>query len=149
MQWDEREQLHRFGRWVIRRTQFAIWRREIVRKRARLALRHLGNRVTSTWRRLREGNGRTDFISRNPDRDVPAAFIWAAAGYRPQPYDGPLALLLSEDLLDRGQHLTRDWQGLAPRLTVHQLKGSHLECITAHVDDLVANIDKCLQQITP
>ncbi len=149
LSWDERERLHRFGRWVIRRTQFALWRDEILREQARLALRHMSNRVAATWKKLR-GNRDVQVAdsSGNSERDVPSAFLWAAAGYRARPYGASLALFLSEDLLQRGHHLARDWEQLAPALTVQQLKGSHLECITAHVDDLVGNIEQCLQRIS-
>ena len=81
------------------------------------------------------------------ERDVPTAFLWAAASYRPQQYQGPMAVLLSEDLLHRGDHLEQAWNRLAPKVTVHSLKGSHLECITAHVDTLADTIDNCLQTL--
>jgi hypothetical protein len=80
---------------------------------------------------------------------VPASFLWAAADYSPKPYAAPVALLLSEDLLKRSQHLAEDWQRLASRLTVHPVKGSHLECITAHVNDLAATIGGCLRGVSP
>ena len=41
------------------------------------------------------------------DRDLPSAFRWASASYRPATYDGPVALLLSEDVLDRADNVAR------------------------------------------
>ena len=75
----------------------------------------------------------------------PSAFLWAAAGYTGRVYDGAMAVLLSEDVLRDSQNISRKWQELAPDVIVHPLKGSHLECITAHVDTLAATIQSCLQ----
>jgi hypothetical protein len=59
-----------------------------------------------------------------------------------------VALLLSDDVVRRGRNLSEEWQGLAPEVTVHPLIGSHLECITAHVDTLAQTIESCLQSTT-
>ena len=81
------------------------------------------------------------------ERDLPSAFLWASAGYRPQAYHGPVALLFSEDVLHGGGELARDWREFAPQLSVHPLHGSHLECITAHVKTLSQTIDECLRNV--
>ncbi|HXA09016.1 MAG TPA: hypothetical protein VNW28_03480, partial [Chthoniobacterales bacterium] len=67
-----------------------------------------------------------------------------SAGYRPQPYHAPVALLLSEDVLPENM-LASDWQHLAPNIVIHPLRGSHLECITTHVEILAEKIKTCLQ----
>jgi hypothetical protein len=53
-------------------------------------------------------------------------------------------LLLSSDVVRHGNVLA-EWQELAPKVMVHPLMGSHLECITAHVDTLAQTIERCLQ----
>jgi hypothetical protein len=58
-----------------------------------------------------------------------------------------MSVLLSEDLLERGDHLDRAWRRLAQKAEVFQLKGSHLECITAHVGPLAETIDRCLRRV--
>ncbi|MBV9008673.1 MAG: amino acid adenylation domain-containing protein [Verrucomicrobia bacterium] len=147
--WDENKRLAQFARWAVRHAQFAIWRDEILREQARLAVKHLRKRVLARWKELRTNDRRKDVADARAGRDVPASFLWAAAEYSPQPYAAPAALLLSEDLLKRSQHLAEDWQRLASRLTVHQVKGSHLECITAHVNDLAATMEQCLRGVFP
>ena len=79
------------------------------------------------------------------DYDAASVFLWAAAGYEGRRYDGPMAVLLSEDVLRDSHPISRKWQELAPEVIVHPLKGSHLECITAHVDTLAATIQSCLE----
>ncbi len=152
LRWDERKQLQQFREWWLRRAQFAIWQGESAPSRGRLVVRQFRNRIASAWNTFRR---KTDDIANAPlaqtglsnERDVPAAFLWAAASYQPQRYDGPMAVLLSEDLLHRGDHLEQAWNRLARKVTVHSLKGSHLECITAHVDPLAETIDSCLRNI--
>jgi amino acid adenylation domain-containing protein len=152
LRWDEQKQLKQFREWWLRRAQFALWQRESAPKRGRLIIRQLRSRIISGWNALRRNS---DDVAAAPitqsglpgERDVPTAFLWAAASYRPQQYGGAMAVLLSDDLLHRGDHLEQTWTRFAPRATVHSLKGSHLECITAHVDTLAETIDRCLQNI--
>ncbi len=78
---------------------------------------------------------------------MPSAFLWASAQYRPRPYHGPVALLVSDDVVGRGRNLSAEWRALAPDVRIHPLIGSHLECITAHVDTLAQTIESCLQSV--
>ena len=78
---------------------------------------------------------------------MPSAFLWASAHYRPRPFDGPVALLLSDDVVHHGRNLSAEWREIAPKVMVHPLPGSHLECITAHVDTLAQTIESCLQSV--
>jgi thioesterase domain-containing protein len=148
--WDEQMQLHRFRRGWLRREQLALWRERDLRTQMQLLVRQFRKRIASalmpSLRKIETARNPFETPAIN-QRDVPSTFLWAAAGYRAQPYHSPMALLLSEDLLHRGDHIERAWQRLAPKVALHQLKGSHLECITAHVDDLVETIEKCLQVI--
>ena len=152
LRWNEQKQMKQFGEWWLRRAQFALWQKESAPTRGRLIVRQFRNRIVSVWNTLRRKSGDiADAPIAEPgmtsERDVPTAFLWAAASYRPQQYHAPMAVLLSEDLLHRGDHLEQAWNRFAPKATVHSLKGSHLECITAHVDTLADTIDNCLRNI--
>jgi len=152
--WDDHEQVEHFGRWALLRAQFALWYKLNVQAQARLVIRQIRKRFVAIcgklqWHVKRLVSVAEPDIEPSRERDMPLAFTWAAAGYRPRPYPGPVAVLLSEDLLHRGDHLARAWQQLAPKVTVHPLRGSHLECITAHVDTLAKTIDSCLRSIAP
>lgn len=68
--------------------------------------------------------------------DAGGAFLWAAAGYRPQPYAGRATLLLSTDLGGgHPENPTGRWRRLLPSgaLEVRNLPGGHLACLTDHV----------------
>ena len=78
---------------------------------------------------------------------MPSAFLWASAHYRPRPYGGSVALLLSDDVVHHGRNLSAEWREIAPKVTVHPRPGSHLECITAYVDTLAKTIPSCLQSV--
>ena len=86
--------------------------------------------------------------ARPQERDLPSAFQWASAVYRPKPYDGPIALLLSQDVIGMAENPSREWRELASKTTVHSLPGSHLECITEHVEMLAKEIQKCLRDVS-
>ena len=147
--WDEQTRINHFRKWWLRRAQFALWQKESAQTRSSLIIRQFRNRLVSIWNMLwkKPAHARGAEAHVRSERDVPATFLYASAGYRPKSYQGPAAVLLSEDLLHRGDHLEQAWARLAPKVSVHSLKGSHLECITAHVDTLAETIDRCLQAI--
>jgi amino acid adenylation domain-containing protein len=147
--WNEQTRVNHFRKWWLRRAQFALWQKESAQTRSSLLIRQFRNRLVSVWNMLRKkpAHARGAEAHVRSERDVPATFLYASAGYRPRPYQGRAAVLLSEDLLHRGDHLAQAWARLAPKVSVHSLKGSHLECITAHVDTLAETIDRCLQNI--
>jgi amino acid adenylation domain-containing protein len=146
--WNEATRVNRFRHWWLRRVQFALWQKESAQARSRLVFRQLRKRITSVWNCLRQTAGaRADVAGPGAERDVPATFLYAAAGYRPRPYHGRMATLFSEDLLHRGDHLEQAWLRFAPRVTVHSLRGRHLECITAHIETLAETIDRCLTSV--
>ncbi len=142
LRWDEETQINHFRQWWLRRVQFGLWQKESAPARGSLVIRQFRNRLASVWNagRHKQSDALTVEPNANGERDVPATFLYASAGYQPQPYRGSIAVLLSEDLLHRGDHLEQAWARLAPKVTVHSLKGSHLECITAHVDNLAETI---------
>lgn len=152
--WDDDAKVAHFERWIQRRARLALWGGLTLKAQTRIAWQRMRNHLASTGRRLRprptgpSGPGSTS-AEALPGRDVPSAFLWASASYRLQPYEGAVALLLSEDVLRGGADIAREWQQLAPGVTVHPLIGSHLECITAHVDTLAETIECCLESVSP
>ncbi len=153
LRWDDRAKVDHFGRWTLWRGRLARWSGLSVPAQARVVLRRVSNRFVRLYNRLRPrpepgasqsiGPAKSD-ASREREPDVPSAFQWASARYRPQSYQGPVALLLSDDVVRHPKNVS-EWQELAPKVTVHPLLGTHLECITAHVDTLAQTIENCLQ----
>jgi len=130
-QWDDTTHLKRFSQWAL--------------LRANLLGGENGCRRTNPCRNTENPQShRVYLVSQsadnihNPGRANPGArcalkFSLGRHRYRAKPYHGAMSVLLSEDLLDRGDHLDRAWRRLASKAAVFPLKGSHLECITAHV----------------
>ncbi len=82
----------------------------------------------------------------DPRWDVPLVFLWAAGGYAPKSYQGAMTLLLSQDLHDGTDgKLVRDWKRYAPGVQMRGLSGSHLACITEHVDLLADTMKDVLE----
>ncbi|MGI9088548.1 MAG: condensation domain-containing protein [Chthoniobacterales bacterium] len=155
LRWNDDETVRKFGRLAIWRARLAEGIAQNVRAQTRAAPRRICHRLTGIFAAARNRLGAHDQTTRPPtsaaieiERDLPSAFQWASAGYRPQPYAGPLALLLSEDVIGAARNPSREWQRLAPALTVHPLPGSHLECITAHVETLAKEIEGRLEKAT-
>jgi amino acid adenylation domain-containing protein len=140
--WDDRLQLNRFRQWALLHTKFDWWWKSDVSKKIRSTVRKIRNRMFPQRPAINTAQD-----ERIPVRDVATGFLWAATGYRPKPYPGLMSVLLSEDLLERGDHLDREWRRLAHQAAVFPLKGSHLECITAHVGSLAETIDRCLRTV--
>jgi amino acid adenylation domain-containing protein len=149
--WNEEKQHHQFRRWWLRREQLALWREEDVKTQARLLVRQL-RRAFGTVRRGAQktppAQNKAAAIAPAKPRDVLSTFLWAAAGYHARKYWGAMVALLSEDLLRRGDRLGDAWLRLTPKVKVRSLKGRHLECITAHVDNLAGTIDDILARNT-
>ena len=144
IRWNERVQIDRFREWALLRTKFLLWRRLGLRKKLHSAMRQILKRTVPGFLR---GRAKNSSAQDEQARDVPTTFLWAAAAYRPRPYRAPMAVLLSQDLMERGDCLARAWQRLADKAVVHPLPGNHLECITAHVDTLAERIDQCLRNL--
>lgn len=157
LRWDDHAKVDHFGRWVLWRGRLIRWYGLNVQAQTRVVLRRVSNRFVRAYDMLRPRFRRGANQSVSPvessvpgrrERDVPSAFLWASARYHPRPYHGPVALLLSDDVVCHGRNISAEWQGLAPAVTMHPLIGSHLECITAHVDTLAQTIESCLQSVT-
>jgi hypothetical protein len=129
--------------------------RQNMRTQTRTASRRIFQRTATIFGSVRSrvplGNKTQSPVESNipqtTERDLPSAFQWAAAAYRPQRYDGPVALLLSEDVIGAARNPSREWQELAPKTSVLSLPGSHLECITEHVETLAKEIEHCLENV--
>jgi non-ribosomal peptide synthetase component F/thioesterase domain-containing protein len=151
--WSDEAKVAHFERWILHRARLALWGGLTFGAQTRIAFGRIYNRFRSFCRLvLPRGRPVEERALPNAealaDRDVPSAFLWASASYRLKPYDGAFALLLSEDVLSEGADIAREWKQLAPGVTVHPLTGSHLECITAHVDTLAETIEQCLQSVS-
>ncbi|MEO5722132.1 MAG: hypothetical protein ABIR71_11760 [Chthoniobacterales bacterium] len=148
--WDEDAQVAHFERWVVNRARLDLWRTLSFREQSRTLVRRVSNQAGSLVRLLRRrrkapASPTAPSAEDITGRDMASLFLWASAGYRAQPYDRPVALLLSDDVLCSVENVARAWKQLAPDLTIHPLKGSHLECITAHVDNLANTMERCLE----
>ena len=152
--WDDHAKVEHFGRWALWRGRLSRWYGLTVRAQLRVVLRRVSNRFVRAYNvvrpRLRGGAGPSVNLedsnaSGRRERDAPTAFLWASTRYRPRPFHGPVALLLSDDVMQGDRNIAGEWQKLAPRVVVHPLIGSHLECITEHVDTLAQTIESCLQ----
>lgn len=150
--WDDKTKVANFGLWVARRTRLANWFELDLRTRLGAFLHWISWRVLKTWngwrRRLSppgesSANSATTNAATDSDRDARLDFLWASAGYRPRPYAGPVAVLVSDDVMHT--NLLDEWRQFAPEAAIHRLIGSHLECITVHVDKLAGTIETCLQ----
>lgn len=153
LRWSDRAKVDHFGLWTLWRGRLARWSGLSLPAQARVVCRRIGNRFVRVYNLLRprrqEATNQSDGpaklgIPNEREPDVPSAFVWASAGYRPRPYQGPVALLLSDDVVRHPKNVS-EWRELAPKVTVHPLLGSHLECITEHVDSLAQTIENCLQ----
>jgi non-ribosomal peptide synthetase component F/thioesterase domain-containing protein len=156
LHWDDHAQVDHFGRWVLWGGRLTRWYGLDVQAQACVVFRRISNRLVRAYdmlrSRLRPGTNQSvspaeASVPGRRERDVSAAFLWASASYRPQPYHGPVALLLSDDVVRDGRNVLEEWRELAAKVTVHPLLGSHLECITAHVDTLAQTIESCLQSV--
>jgi hypothetical protein len=154
LHWDDHARVDHFGRWGLWRGRLARWSGLDLQSQARIVFRRILNRFVRVYQMIgrpfrRDTGPSVSAAADAPGRreyDMPAAFLWASARYRPQPYHGPVALLLSDDVVRHGRNVT-EWQELAPKVTVHPLRGTHLECITAHVDALAQTIESCLRGV--
>jgi amino acid adenylation domain-containing protein len=140
--WDDRTEFNRFRQWALLHAKLDWWWKQDAFKKIGSAVRKLRNRALRQRPTIP-----TVQDERIAERDVATSFLWAATGYRPKPYRGLMSVLLSEDLLEYGDHLEREWRRLARQAAVFPLKGSHLECITTHVSNLAETIGRCLRGV--
>lgn len=151
LRWDDHAKVEHFGRWVLWRGRLQRWYGLDVQTQVRIIFHRLSNRIVRAYNALRPRrrgtrsvNGAESDAARGRTRDIPSAFLWAAACYNPQAYRGPVTLLLSDDVMRGSRDIVREWRKVASNVVLHPLIGSHLECITAHVDTLAQTIESCL-----
>jgi len=65
-------------------------------------------------------------------RDLRAAYLWSAAGYRPRKYRGAALLFCCDSTMVRLHTKIRAWQRLLPDATMHIMPGEHLDLVTTH-----------------
>ena len=149
---NEQRRFALFARWHFLVARLERWwlmnfpeKMEVVRRRVQNRWQRL---VWRFWPPAPQSNGSAapgDWF--DPRWDVPLVFLWATAGYAPEPYHGPATLLLSSDLTNgKGEEdAPLEWQKLVSALDTHELAGSHLACITEHVDGLAESVRDCLK----
>lgn len=151
--WDEEARLAHFGSWAILHARLAM---RLAARRAKTPRqrRSIAERAARTLRFVRRRlhlespqKAKDGTVTLQAEPDLPAAFRWASASYRPRLYTGPITLLLSEDVLTASGRILRSWQQLAPNVKVEPLRGSHLECITEHVEELAQTIELSLRSM--
>ncbi|MDQ6625650.1 MAG: hypothetical protein M3Y69_05845, partial [Verrucomicrobiota bacterium] len=144
--WTDDRKVHHFGR-------YAIWHARLAQgviSTARTEISAVPRRLLAFRKRLSQQpkiRGAESPKGNQPsfERDIPSFFQWAAAGYRRQPYSGAISLLLSEDVANQKENAATGWQRLASENMVYTLPGTHLECITDHVETLAGRIESILQ----
>ncbi len=161
--WDSARQLYHFCRWHFLLERFNRWREmgvggqwSILRRRVADAARRVFGRVfpapaaetapvtggtVDLAPHDRGGSGK-DGSWFDPRWDVPLVFLWAEGGYEVKTFSGPATLLLSHDLAgpDAEEPAVQEWSRHLPCLDTRELAGSHLACITEHVDSLAETI---------
>ena len=65
--------------------------------------------------------------------DLREHFLAAEYSYIPDPYAGPVLLLWPEDEPESAKEALRRWRGIAPRVTLKTLSGTHHGCLTSDV----------------
>jgi thioesterase domain-containing protein len=151
-------QLYIFCRWHFLVARLERWARMPLREKASVLCRRLIGR----WRRLTQGlqpakpltastilgggvrkSADSDWF--DPRWDVPLVYLWSAGGYSPEPYAGAATVLLSRDLFHgSGERELANLRQHLKKLDVQELPGSHLACITEHVNELAETIARCL-----
>jgi amino acid adenylation domain-containing protein len=154
-------QLHLFCRWHFLLARLERWVHMKMGEKVAIA----GRRLAGGWEYLRrrfepanapapaaapglgESSARTQTDSDwfDPRWDVPLVYLWSAGAYVAKPYAGATTVLLSDDLFcgSRAKEMVK-WKKYLETMEVRELPGSHLACITEHVDALAKTIVSCL-----
>lgn len=68
------------------------------------------------------------------------AYHWILTSYVPKPFEGRVTMLLTDEQFEMTPFILKQWRKVAPQLRVERIPGSHLGCITTHLDDLAQKI---------
>lgn len=68
---------------------------------------------------------------------------WMIAGYTPRPSRAPLTILWSSA---EGAAPTSRWKNVAPVAETHIIPGTHVTCLSEHLDALIAHLASCLNR---
>ncbi len=129
-----------------------------VRRAIRTVTSHL-RRAVSRWRYKRSRREPFDSKSFSP-ADLCAADpmpqelsfgnfvgpLWAHGAYRPQPYDGFVALFVSDDLASHRHVPGRGWGRWASNLREYSVPGDHVTCVTKYKAELAKKLHECLAE---
>ena len=77
-------------------------------------------------------------------RDWLGSFIWALAGYYPQPYPGKVTYLYASENPDSRKLWWGTVRKSGPGADVRLLPGNHVTCRTTHLDHLTEQLRSCL-----
>ncbi len=80
------------------------------------------------------------------EQEILSKLLWMISAYTPSPYDGPVAMFLTDEQKDFTPFLPRKWRRVAPLLQVHRVPGRHLGAITTDVHVLAAKLHACLER---
>jgi thioesterase domain-containing protein len=69
-----------------------------------------------------------------------AAYHWVLTSYVPKRYHGRVTMLLTDEQFDQTPFNLKQWQKAAPQIRVERIPGSHMSCITTHLDDIARKI---------
>jgi amino acid adenylation domain-containing protein len=81
------------------------------------------------------------------EQDVLSKLLWMISAYTPPPYDGAVAMFLTDEQKEFTPFLPRKWRAVAPRLEVHRVPGRHLGAITTDVHLLAEKLQGCLDRL--
>ena len=91
-------------------------------------------------------NGESDSIPQELLFGNYVAPLWAHGAYRPQPYDGLVALFVSDDLASQRRVAGRGWGRWARNLREYSVPGDHVTCVTQYKAELAKKLHECLAE---
>jgi thioesterase domain-containing protein len=68
------------------------------------------------------------------------AYHWVLTSYVPKRYYGRVTMLLTDEQFDQTPFILKQWQKAAPQIRVERIPGSHMSCITTHLDEISRKI---------
>ena len=81
---------------------------------------------------------------------VPKKFttmMWAHTGYKPQRYEGRVALFYTKSLIAQAGHPEANWKRWTRDLTLYEIPGTHLSCLKQHRTEFMTHFSQCLKYV--